>query len=254
MALTARDLHFAYPNGQEILRGLSLRLAPGTCLAILGENGSGKSTLLKALAGLLPTPPGALQLDGTPLDTLPPRIRTRHVAFVPQSPSLPDCTTLEAVLLGRLPHLQGEPTPADLALARDLLRQMKLEEKALRPLDTLSGGEQQRAALAQALAQQPRVLLLDEPTSNLDLRAQREILSLLQELLQQGKTAIALAIHDVNLAQAIATEFLLLKEGKALAQGTPRETLTPALLSRLYGVPVQRLTLPGSPTAHFLFG
>ncbi|MGN0866701.1 MAG: ABC transporter ATP-binding protein [Oligosphaeraceae bacterium] len=255
MELTLQNLHFAYPPGrQETLRGLSLRLRTGQCLALLGENGSGKSTLLKLMAGLERPCQGEVRLDTLSLAALPPRERARQVALVPQSPSFPDCTVLEAVLLGRIPHLSWQPARQDFQVARETLERMGLDGKQHRPLHTLSGGERQRVALAQALAQQPRLLLLDEPTSNLDVHAQLDIIRLLQRLLQEEKFIMVLAIHDVNLALRVATDVLLLQDGRPLAQGKARETLNPALLSRLYGVPVQCLPATDEAPAHFLFG
>ncbi len=255
MELILENLHFAYSSGEaEALQGISLGLRTGQCLALLGENGSGKSTLLKLMAGLERPAQGEVRLDALSLASLPPRERAKRVALVPQFPAFPDCTVLEAVLLGRIPHLSWRPRREDLRLAQDILERMGLAGKEERPLHALSGGERQRVALAQALAQQPQLLLLDEPTSNLDVHAQREIVRLLQGLLPEGNLIMVLAIHDVNLALRVATDVLLLQEGRPLALGKAADTLTPALLSRLYRVPVQCLPPTEGRPAHFLFG
>ncbi len=255
MELTLQNLHFAYPSGsRETLQDISLHLQRGQCLALLGENGSGKSTLLKLMAGLEAPTRGEVRLDALALHALPPRERAQRVALVPQSPAFPDCTVLEAVLLGRIPHLSWRPAPHDLQVVRETLERLGLTDRQHRPLHTLSGGERQRVALAQALAQEPQLLLLDEPTSNLDVHAQLDILRLLQQLLREENFIMVLAIHDVNLALRVATDVLLLQGGRALAQGNARETLTPDLLSRLYGVPVHCLPSPEGTFPHFLFG
>lgn len=249
-ALQVRRLSFAY-SARQVLSELSLSLEPGQCLALLGENGSGKSTLLHCLAGVLHTPgPEDILLDGRPPATLDRQSRARKIALFPQHSPLPQCTALEAVLLGRLPQGRWRPAPADLQAAREALALTGAAQWCSRPLDALSGGQRQRVLLARCLAQEPRLLLLDEPASSLDVRAQMEISALLRHLTEERGLLTVLATHSPAQALQTAHRCLLLKDGRALAQGEPRETLSGENLSCLYGV--QARPIPGTTAFDFL--
>ncbi len=249
-ALQVRRLSFAYGT-HTVLSELSLSLEPGQCLALLGENGSGKSTILHCLAGVLHTPrTGDILLDGKPLSTLDRQTRARQIALLPQHSPLPPCTALEAVLLGRLPQGHWRPAPADLQAAREALALTGAAQWSDRPLDALSGGQRQRVLLARCLAQEPRFLLLDEPASSLDVRAQMEISALLRRLTEERGLLTVLATHSPAQALQTAHQCLLLKEGRALAQGEPRGTLSGENLSRLYDV--QARPIPGTTAFDFL--
>jgi iron complex transport system ATP-binding protein len=229
-------ISFAYP-GKEVLKGVPLCLHSGDFCALIGPNGSGKSTLLRCLGGLLPVTYGRLTLDGKDLATLPRRQRARTMAYVPQrEEALPDITVMEAVLLGRKPHLGASLTDADLEVAAGALRQVDLLARAMGPLRTLSGGQLQRVAVARALCQQPRILLLDEPTSNLDLPHQARLMLHLQRLADEG-LIVVIVLHDLLLAARYARRFVLLKEGSVRADGG-QEVLTEEGLSALFDFPI----------------
>ncbi len=249
-ALQVNGLSFAY-GSHTVLAALSFSLKPGECLALLGENGSGKSTLLHCLAGLLrPAPNDAILLNGTALAALDRTARAQKIALLPQHSPLPQCTAQETVLLGRLPQGRWRPSPTDLHAAQEALALTGAAQWSDRPLGQLSGGQRQRVLLARCLAQEPRLLLLDEPTSSLDVRAQMEISALLRRLTEERGLLTVLATHSPAQALQTAHQCLLLKDGRALAHGETREVLSGENLSRLYGV--QARLIPGTTAFDFL--
>lgn len=209
----------------------------GTTTAILGMNGSGKSTLIKCLNGLLKPWLGVVMLDGDNLSELNRQQISQKVAYVPQRSPEGELSVFDAVLLGRKPHMRWNPTDRDFEVVDEALCAMGLEKYALRPVRELSGGEIQRVALARAIAQEPDALLLDEPTSSLDLHRQFEVMNLLCELARERGMAIIFSLHDINLALRFADKFLLLRDGEVYAYGG-REILTPKLIEEVFDVPV----------------
>lgn len=229
-------ISFAYPR-RVVLRGIHFALRRGDLCALIGPNGSGKSTLLRCLGRLLPVSCGHILLDGKDLTEFPRRQLARTLAYVPQREEwLPDISVMDAVLLGRKPHLGASLRDEDLLVATEALRQMDLLEMALHPLPSLSGGQQQRVSVARALCQQPRILLLDEPTSNLDLPHQAALLQRLEALAREGMTVVII-LHDLLLAARYCRRFVLLKEGTVLAEGG-KDMLTDEVLSELFSCPV----------------
>jgi iron complex transport system ATP-binding protein len=245
------DVRFGFPARPAFLGPISLRVEAGECWAIVGPNGAGKSTLMRLMAGLLRAAGGAIALDGAPLATLSPRRRARLAAFVPQAPPdvPPDQTVREFVLLGRFPHRDFAlfESPADHHAADAALRTTETAAFADRPLRTLSGGEAQRVYLAAALAQAPRLLLLDEPTSSLDLQHQITMFSLLRNLADDRDMAVVVVTHDVNLAARYSTHVLLMHDGRVAACGPPAEVITPAVLEPVYGLKLTRLCDAAAP-------
>lgn len=225
-------------QGKSILTDVSFTAPAGQVTGLIGPNGAGKSTLLSAILGLVPAAGGAA-FEGHDLPTMPRRQRARLVALVEQSASTEErLSVLDVIALGRIPHeasWQSAPGPADTAIIADALAQTGMTAFATRRFDTLSGGEQQRVHLARALAQQPRLLLLDEPTSHLDIAGQLQLLSLLRQKAGTGITVL-LALHDLNLAARFCDHLVMLSNGKTRAEGPPADMLTPALLASVYGV------------------
>ena len=236
---------------REVLRGLDLEVGQGTLTALAGPNGVGKSTLLRAIAGALPLSSskggrGSVTVMGEDIAALGGRERARLVAMVPQSPELPrGVSALEVALMGRNPHLRllSWETAADVEIALEALRLTDAEGLAERPVHQLSGGERQRVAIAMALAQQTPVILLDEPTANLDLAYQPAIMRLLQGLASEGRTVIT-AVHDLTLAGQFCDEVALVSEGRVVASGPPEETLTSEAIQRVYGADTLVLAHP----------
>lgn len=239
-------LRFDY-GGRPVLRDLSLRLLPGEVVGLLGPNGAGKSTLLRCIGGTLRPAGGEVWLAGRRVATLSRRALAQRVATVPQAPVLPEAFTVaEFVLLGRTPHLRALQAegPADFAAARRALVAANCLDLAERRLGGLSGGERQRAVLAKALAQEPELLLLDEPTAHLDLRHQQELLVTLLRLNEEAGLTVLAVFHDLNLAAAACARLVLLHEGRLIADGPPAAVVTPALLKQVYDLDAQVVAHP----------
>nr|WP_228046310.1 ABC transporter ATP-binding protein [Saccharopolyspora sp. HNM0983] len=233
-----------------VLHDVSAEVRPGGWLGIIGPNGSGKSTLLKAVAGVLGHR-GEVLVDGRRLAGLSSRERARAVGYAPQIPQLPiGLTVTDYVLLGRTPHLGllGREGRGDLDVVRSLLERLDLVHYADRALATLSGGERQRAVLARALAQQAGILLLDEPTTGLDVGHAQALLDLVDDLRAELGTTVVTTLHDLTLAAQYAERLLLLDEGRVAGAGPPEEVLTAQALSERYSARVAVLrTADGAP-------
>jgi len=249
--LQAIDISFSYRShgkdqphdqagaGHQVLRSVSIAVARGDLVGVLGPNGSGKTTLLHVLAGSLVPRSGSVVLDGRPMAGWSRRQIARRLAVVPQDTHAPfDFTVLDIVLMGRFPHLGtfALEGPEDLAIARRALHATGTEAFEARAFNTLSGGEKQRVVIASALAQSPRLLLLDEPTASLDIGHQIEVQTLLERLNVDSGVTMVLSTHDLNLAAALCRRLLLLKDGDVLAVGPTEEVLTPHAVRALYGV------------------
>jgi iron complex transport system ATP-binding protein len=241
--LAARDVSFAYEE-TLVVRRVSLSLNRGDFVGLLGPNGSGKSTLLKLMCGLLRPGSGDVLLDGAPLRSQRPRDMARRIAFVPQQQLAEfPFTVAERVLMGRHPHLglvQFE-SERDMAVAREAMQLTDTLQFAQRTFTEISGGERQRAALAAALAQEPEILLLDEPTTALDIKYQVQILSLLKRLNREKQLTIVMAIHDLNLAAVSCQRLALLKNGEKKAEGAPAQVLTEEKLREIYEIGIREL-------------
>ena len=252
--LALRDLTVAL-DGTVVVDSVSAEVRSGQWLAVIGPNGAGKSTMLRAAAGLL-RHQGSVELDGTPIGALSPRARARRVAYAPQVPAMPaGMTVLDYVLLGRTPYLGylARESRHDREVAASVLERLDLNAVTGRQLGSLSGGEQQRVVLARALAQQADVLLLDEPTTALDIGHQQQVLDLVDRLrLDDGLTVVS-SLHDLTVAGQYADALLLLVDGRAVATGTPAEVLTEATVSTHYGAAVQVSTgEDGRPLVHLV--
>jgi iron complex transport system ATP-binding protein len=241
--LSADSVSFAYDAGADGpgfgIESVSVSVPRGQVVGLLGPNGSGKTTLLKLLAGLLAPKGGAVRLEGRDLTTYTRAQIARRLAVVPQHthPAF-DYTVLDIVLMGRYPHLGRFEVegPEDLRLAREALEATGTSALESRVFDTLSGGEQQRVAIASALAQAPDLLLLDEPTSSLDLAYQLEIAGLVTRLNHERGVTIVLSTHDLNFAASVCHSLVLLRQGRVAAAGSVNDALTPATIHAVYGV------------------
>ncbi len=234
MILSVNDVSFGY-NSRHVLQDVTFDLPRGEILAVLGINGAGKSTLLKCINRILRPSGGSVLVEGTDVLTLKGDAVARRIGYVPQRFSEHQVTVFDAVLLGRKPHIKWAATEKDMRIVERLLTSMGLEEHALRPISTLSGGEAQKVIIARALAQEPKVLLLDEPTSSLDLRNQLEVMDLVSSFVRAAGVSAVVAIHDLNLALRFADRFLLLKDGSIHTTG-PQQALTPEIIEAVYGV------------------
>ncbi len=232
---------------RRVLTGISLQVKEGEILALLGPNGSGKSTLLKAISGSLPAASGTITISGSSIHSLKPAQRARMLSVVPQNAMLPAAfTAWETVLLGRTPYINflGRISPRDEAIAMAALEKVDGLTLADRFMGELSGGEQQRILLARALSQSAPILLLDEPTTYLDLQHQMSLLSLVRKLAREEGLTILIALHDLNLAARCADRALLLVCGQTRALGTVKQVLQADVIADAYSWPVQVIDHP----------
>ena len=247
--IQVNNLSFGYSGAeQQVLSGLDLEINDGEFSAVVGPNGAGKSTLLRLISGYLQAEKGQVLFYGEPVDQIPQKKRAQKVAFVRQSrDDRFDFTVHELVTMGRIPHLPrgGRPTSADREKVESAIQMCNLEHLAERSITLLSGGERQRAALAKALAQEPEILLLDEPTAHLDIHYQVEILDLLTELNTAKGTTVLMVLHDLNLAAQYCSRLHLLGSGSIRASGPADEVLTVENISSVYGT--DKLTIIEHP-------
>ena len=230
-------------GGRDVLQEVSAAVEPGGWTTVVGANGAGKSTLLRAVMGLVDHR-GTVEVGGTQTSALSARDRAGHLALVPQSPVLPPGMTVGSyVLLGRLAHMGpfARESKADLRAVGAVLDRLGVAALAPRRLTTLSGGEAQRVAIARALVQQAPVLLLDEPTSSLDIGHQLDVLDLIDTLRREAGLTVLSTMHDLTLAGQYADQVVLLADGKVAASGPPQQVLTEATLSRYYRATVRVL-------------
>lgn len=228
-------------DGHRVLHGIELHVEQGEVLAIVGPNGAGKSTLLKAMSGIIPVHSGRIVLNGRNIKKLSPRALARHMAYAPQQINVELPITVEqTVSMGRIPH-RGWLMPfnkEDKKVVAQSIELVGLTHLAHQRIDELSGGELQRAILGRVLAQSSRLLLLDEPTSYLDLKYQTELLQLVTRLSHSHGATVIITVHDLNLAALYADRIALLGDGHLRALGTPQEVLTEENLSSIYNFPI----------------
>ena len=244
--LQATGLQFSY-GVQPIIKGVSLTLAPGEVVALLGPNGSGKSTLIRLLLGHLHGE-GAIDWEGKAIKKWSRRDLARRIAYLPQSPLFePDQTVEESLRLGRAPYWGafGLEAESDVKVVQQVSATLGLDSLLERRMDELSGGQRQRVFIGRCLAQQPAALLLDEPNTFLDLKHQVDLCRLLQNLAKEKSIGILMASHDLHLSSAFADRLLLLHQGNLVADGKPGDILQPELLSRVYGLPMERIERAG---------
>ena len=243
MKLQVQNIHFAYPS-RPVLANISFNIQPVELVAILGTNGTGKTTLLKTINRILKPSTGVIYANQTDIATLSSNHLAQNIAYVAQQRQGTRTTVFNAVLLGRKPYLKWNATAQDLEITSQALNTLGLSDYALRYLDELSGGELQKVVIARALAQQPNLLLLDEPTSSLDLKNQLEVLQLVKTITQTQNIAALVTMHDINLALRYADRFILLKDQTIYAAGNA-DIITPQAIEAIYAVPVTLSTLNG---------
>lgn len=234
MNLEARNLHFAY-GSLPVLRGVDLQVGPGIT-AVIGPNAAGKSTLLRCLCGLL-TPAGQVLLDGDDVRAIGRERLARSISYLPQDLSCHAVLTVfEAVLLGRLHQLTWHVAPDDVGVVEQLLAEVGVADLCNRSITQLSGGQAQMVAIAQALAREPAIMLMDEPTSNLDMQHQFEICGLMRRLAADRGLRVVMALHDLNVAARFADTVCVLCDGRMHAAGPPADVLTEEMIAEVYRV------------------
>ncbi len=237
MILDVIGVEFRY-DSRRVLRDICFALTAGELLAILGPNGVGKTTLLKCINANLRPAAGSVLVDDRDVLRMDSMDIARRVGYVAQRTEAARLTVFDAVLLGRRPHLRWRVSEQDLRLTDAAIERLNLRPLIMRYIDQLSGGELQKVAIARALVQEPRLLLLDEPTSSLDLRNQIDILKIIRQVADQHEVAAAMTMHDLNKALRWADKFIFLKDGAVFAAGRSNE-VTAEMVAAVYGVPVE---------------
>jgi len=233
--VTIEGLKFSYGK-TRILDGLDIAVADREILSLVGPNGCGKTTLIKCISGIL-RPQGRVLLGGREVESMSRRDVARYIGYVPQSTtSVLTTTVFDTVLMGRKPRMGWRVGDEDIDRVVEMMKLLSVEDFALRDFSELSGGQKQRVLIARALAQEPQVLLLDEPTSNLDIRHQLEVMETVRSLVKRTGVSAILAIHDLNLAARYSDTLVMLKEGKVHAFGDPFTLLTKENIRSIFGV------------------
>jgi len=234
--LQAMNLVFDY-NGARVLESVGASVEKGQVLSIVGPNGVGKTTLLKCIAGILRPARGSVLIEGRDTFRMPRKELAKHLGYVPQNmPVRFPMTVFDTVLAGRRPYLAWRPSRKDLERTAKIIEEMNLADLAMRDMDRLSGGQAQKVLLARALVQDTRYLLLDEPTSSLDLRHQLEMLEVITTLVKSKGIGAMMAMHDLNLAARFSDTIMMLHRGRMFCSGTPSEIMTPENIRQVYGV------------------
>jgi iron complex transport system ATP-binding protein len=245
MILKVEGLKFKYPS-HSVLGNIDFSISKGDFLAVLGINGAGKSTLLKCINRVLTPHSGTVFIKNDKVSKLHRRELAKRIGYVAQRHESIRTTVFDAVLLGRKPYIQWEASRHDLEITHEILKEMELSEYALRYLNELSGGEQQKVVIARALAQKPELLLLDEPTSSLDLKNQFEVAKIIKNVVKNQQMAAIVTMHDLNLAVRFANKFILLKDGKVFAAGG-MDVITPENIENVYSIPVRIKSIEDIP-------
>jgi iron complex transport system ATP-binding protein len=229
-------VEFQYKS-KEVLKDIKFELKRNEILSILGPNGVGKTTLLKCMNAILKPKRGTVLIEDEDVLKLEQIEIARRLGYVPQRCEPARLTAFDAILLGRMPHIKWNITTEDVMIVEDTIKKLNLDEMALRYIDELSGGELQKVGIARAIAQNPKLLLLDEPTSSLDLKNQLEILDTVRDVVRKENVSAIMTMHDLNLAFRYSDKFLFLKNGTIFAAGR-MEDITSDIIKEVYGVPV----------------
>lgn len=236
MKLKVRDVEFGYTS-VPILKDVCIELAGSEVLGVVGPNGAGKSTLIRCIDRILKPQRGSILLDGRDINEMRLMELAKRMGYVPQSTSqIFPATVFDTVLMGRRPHLGWRSSEKDEGKVLDVLQMLNIENLAMRDINELSGGQQQKVFIARALVQEPDVLLLDEPTSNLDIRHQLEVMEIITSIVREKKISAIMAIHDLNLASRYADRIVMLNGGTIIDAGDPSSVLTPENIKQVYGV------------------
>lgn len=233
--IDTKCVSFSYRGMDAVLRNITVQESAGHCLALLGNNGAGKSTFLKCLNHILPAKDGVIEVDGLNIRQATRSEIAKRMAYVEQHTHADILTVYDTVLLGRKPHIKFAPTEEDYQIVEAAIHRMHLEKLALRNVNELSGGELQKVALARALAQKPRVLLLDEPTASLDLCNQHEVMKVVSDIARDNNILVVVVIHDLNLALKYCDRFMLIRNGEVYSYGD-KSTITEKAIMEVYGV------------------
>jgi len=236
MMLEVKNLSFSYKR-QKVLENISFASDKNQIISILGPNGAGKTTLLKCINRILKYKTGSVFIGGKSIDDFDQKKIAQNISYVPQRAEVSRLTVFDAVLLGRIPHIKFRSSEKDLKMVYSVIKKIKLESLSLRYLDELSSGELQKVFIARALSQDTKMIIMDEPTSSLDLKNQIEILKLIKDISRSHELAVVMTLHDINTALRYSDRILFLKKGRILYQCIPSE-VTPEIIEDVYDVKV----------------
>lgn len=235
--LKINNISFSYGQDKKILDDISLDVSQGDVLGILGINGAGKTTFIKCINNIFSPDFGTVKINGKDISSMTSKEIAQLIAYVPQyNGTFFNINVLDTVMMGRLPYAGRSYSKKDREIVYNILKKMNLEKFAFRSISEMSGGERQRVFIARALAQQPKIIILDEPTSSLDLHNQLFILKIIEDLAKRDNLTIIMIIHDLNLASMFCSKLVMLKEGKIFAQGNSVDVLTEENISKVYKV------------------
>ena len=246
MKLKIKDLEFSYAS-VPILKDVCIELAASEMLGVVGPNGAGKSTLIRCIDRILAPQKGSILLDEQDIKEIRPIELAKKMGYIPQSTSqVFPATVFDTVLMGRRPHIGWRSSEKDTEKVLETLQMLNIEGFAMRDINELSGGQQQNVFIARALTQEPDVLLLDEPTSNLDIRHQLEVMDIIKNIVREKGISAIMAIHDLNLASRYADRIIMMNSGEIFSAGDPVSALTPENIEHVYGVEVRVHNQDGS--------
>ena len=236
MKLKVENVEFSYTS-VPVLTDICLELAQSEMLSVVGPNGAGKSTLIRCIDRILKPTRGSILLDEEDMQHISMRETAKKLGYIPQSASqIFPATVFDTVLMGRSPHIGWRSSDKDNEKVLDVLHMLNIEDLAMRDINETSGGQQQRVVIARALAQDPDILLLDEPTSNLDIQHQLEVMEIIKDLVAKKGISAIMAVHDLNLASRYSDRVIIMKGGRIFDAGTPSDVLTPENIRSVYGV------------------
>ncbi|MFW5699490.1 MAG: ABC transporter ATP-binding protein [Bacteroidota bacterium] len=238
--LDVKNISVSYHKDELILENLSFKAGKGDIVVLLGPNGAGKTTLLRSINAILKPHKGVVEVENRDVLTMSAGGIAKIMAYVAQRNNAGNMSVFDAVLLGRKPHVGLQTKPADFAKVSRVLQQLGLENLTMRRINRLSGGELQKVCIARAFVQEPRIFLLDEPTSNLDLKNQLDILYTIRDIVKKNSLTAVITMHSLNLAFRFADKIVLLNKGQIVARG-PVESITPEMLSDVYGIKVEMI-------------
>ncbi len=246
--ISIQDLEYSYSEEAVVLKGISIDIRNPQLISIIGPNGVGKSTLIHCLNKILSPTRGTVFIDGKAVKEYEVKELARKVGYVPYSATdtFP-MTVVDTILMGRNPHRKWKSLENDLRVAREAMEMMDITHLAFRPFNELSAGQHQRVMLARGLAQEPEILLLDEPTANLDIRHQMDVIRLLKQLSVQKGIVVVMISHDLNLAAKYSDNIIMLSKGTVYAVGKPDEVITSTNIKEVYNVDCQVITSEGRP-------
>ena len=245
--IVIKDLSFSYSKNKEVLNNINFKINEGDFVMLIGPNGNGKTTLLKCIDNLLNINKGAIFVNDKDIKDYKRNDLSKLIGYVPQVLEFADMSVFDTILLGRTPFIKFEATDKDYEIVSNLINKFSLQDVALKNVNSLSGGERQKVAIARLLAGETRILLFDEPTSNLDIKNQFEVMNEIKKLSKEEKLTIIVTMHDMNLAIRYGTTFVLLKDGK-IAKSGDENIITKETIKDIFDIDVNILDINGQKT------